>query len=130
MTEIWASASIKSIIITAYLGFYKWDQIFTDKVIAAAIVDRLTFKAFIIDMVTFSGLLHPYLSLFPSFKPVILSLFLRLVASRFWTDDINSVGVSYEESSPLNGSDRSFCTLYYRNIALSNDFDKNNQPDI
>lgn len=48
----------------------------------------------------------------------------------FWTDDINSVGVSYEESSSLNGSDRSFCTLYYTNIALSNDFDKNNQPDI
>ena len=69
MTEIGARASIKSIIITAYLGFDKWDQIFTDKVIAAAIVDRLTFKAFIIDMVTFSGLLHPY-----------LSLFLRLVA--------------------------------------------------
>lgn len=79
MTEIWARASIKSIIITTYLGFDKWDQIFTDKVIAAAIVDRLTFKAFIIDMVTFSGLSHPNLSLFPSFKPVILSLFLRLV---------------------------------------------------
>lgn len=79
MTEIGARASIKSIIITTDLGFDKWDQIFTDKVIAAAIVDRLTFKAFIIDMVTFSGLLHQYLSLFPSFKPVILSLFLRLV---------------------------------------------------
>ena len=50
MTEIGTRASIKSIIITAYLGFDKWDQIFTDKVIAAAIVDRLTFKAFIIDM--------------------------------------------------------------------------------
>ena len=54
MTEIWARASIKSIITTTDLGFDKWDQIFTDKVIAAAIVDRLTFKAFIIDMVTFS----------------------------------------------------------------------------
>ena len=50
MTEIWARASIKSIITTTDLGFDKWDQIFTDKVIAAAIVDRLTFKAFIIDM--------------------------------------------------------------------------------
>jgi len=43
-------AGLKSIIITTNLGFDKWDQIFTDKVIAAAIVDRLTFKAFIIDM--------------------------------------------------------------------------------
>ena len=40
----------KSIITTTDLGFDKWDQIFTDKVIAAAIVDRLTLKAFIIDM--------------------------------------------------------------------------------
>ena len=43
-------AGIKSIIITTNLGFDKWDQIFTDKVIAAAIVDRLTYKAYIIDM--------------------------------------------------------------------------------
>lgn len=43
-------AGIKSIIITTNLGFDKWDQIFTDKVIAAAIVDRLTFKAYIVDM--------------------------------------------------------------------------------
>ena len=43
-------AGIKSIIITTNLGFDRWDQIFTDKVIAAAIVDRLTFKAYIIDM--------------------------------------------------------------------------------
>ena len=43
-------AGIKPIIITTNLGFDKWDQIFTDKVIAAAIVDRLTFKAYIIDM--------------------------------------------------------------------------------
>ena len=35
----------KSIITTTDLGFDKWDQIFTDKVIAAAIVDRLTLKA-------------------------------------------------------------------------------------
>ena len=32
---------IKSIIITTNLGFDKWNQIFTDKIIAAAIVDRL-----------------------------------------------------------------------------------------
>ena len=44
-------AGFKSIIITTNLGFDKWDQIFTDKVIAAAIVDRLTFKAYIIDIV-------------------------------------------------------------------------------
>ena len=43
-------AGLKSIIITTNLGFDKWDQIFTDKVIAAAIVDRLTFKAYIIDI--------------------------------------------------------------------------------
>ena len=43
-------AGLKSIIITTNLGFDKWDQIFTDKVIAAAIVDRLTFKAYIVDM--------------------------------------------------------------------------------
>ena len=43
-------AGIKSIIITTNLGFDRWDQIFTDKIIAAAIVDRLTFKSYIIDM--------------------------------------------------------------------------------
>jgi len=37
-------AGIKSIIITTNLGFDKWDQIFTDKIIAAAIVDRLTYN--------------------------------------------------------------------------------------
>ncbi len=37
----------------------------------------------------------------------------------FWTDDINSVGVKYEESSAINGNDRSFCTLYYVNIELA-----------
>jgi len=43
-------AGIKSIIITTNLGFDKWDQIFTDKIIAAAIVDRLTYKSYIVDM--------------------------------------------------------------------------------
>ncbi len=43
-------AGLKSTIITTNLGFDKWDQIFVDKVIAAAIVDRLTYKAYIIDM--------------------------------------------------------------------------------
>lgn len=40
----------KSTIITTNLGFDKWDTIFTDKVVAAAIVERLTFKSYIIDM--------------------------------------------------------------------------------
>ncbi len=31
-------------------GSDKWDQIFTDKIIAAAIVDRLTHKSYIVDM--------------------------------------------------------------------------------
>lgn len=43
-------AGIKSIIITTNLGFDKWDHIFTDKIIAAAIVDRLTYKSYIVDM--------------------------------------------------------------------------------
>lgn len=43
-------AGMKSTIITTNLGFDRWDEIFTDKIIAAAIVDRLTFKSFIIDM--------------------------------------------------------------------------------
>ena len=41
---------MKSTLITTNLGFDRWDEIFTDKIIAAAIVDRLTFKSFIIDM--------------------------------------------------------------------------------
>lgn len=50
--------------------------------------------------------------------------------SVFWTDDTNSVGVFYEESSAINGNDRSFCTLYYANIALSDEFERSNAPDI
>ena len=50
--------------------------------------------------------------------------------SVFWTDDTNLVGVSYEESSAINGNDRSFCTLYYVNIALSDAFERSNAPDI
>jgi hypothetical protein len=48
----------------------------------------------------------------------------------FWTDDTNSVGVSYEESAAVNGSDRSFCSLYYVNIDLADALDKQNVPDI
>jgi len=43
-------AGIKSMIITTNLGFDHWNEIFTDKIIASAIVDRLTFKSYIIDM--------------------------------------------------------------------------------
>ena len=48
----------------------------------------------------------------------------------FWTDDANSVGLSYYKSSALDGSDRSFCELYYLNIALSDKVAEENQPDI
>ena len=48
----------------------------------------------------------------------------------YWTDDVNSVGLSYHESSALDGSDRSFCELYYINIALGEKVNAENQPDI
>lgn len=48
----------------------------------------------------------------------------------FWTDDVNSVGLTYYKSSALNGSDRSFCELYYVNRALSDKVEAENQPDI
>lgn len=48
----------------------------------------------------------------------------------FWTDDINSVGLTYYKASALNGSDRSFCELYYVNRALSDRVEAENQPDI
>jgi len=43
-------AGIKSTIITTNLSFNKWDEIFGDKVLTAALVDRLTHKAHIINM--------------------------------------------------------------------------------
>ena len=48
----------------------------------------------------------------------------------YWTDDVNSVCVGYAESSTLNGADRSFCELYYINIALSDKVEEENQQDI
>ncbi len=48
----------------------------------------------------------------------------------FWTDDVNSVGLLYEATSSLDGSDRSFCCLYYTNRALSNMVEKESQSDI
>lgn len=49
---------------------------------------------------------------------------------KFWTDNTNSVGLSYEESSSINGSDRCFCSLYYVNIELADALDKANTPDV
>lgn len=48
----------------------------------------------------------------------------------FWTDDTNSVGITYKESSAINGNDRSFCSLYYVNIDLANALEEANTPDI
>ena len=48
----------------------------------------------------------------------------------FWTDDVNSVGLTYYTSSAVDGSDRSFCLLYYVNRALSDQVQAENQPDI
>lgn len=50
--------------------------------------------------------------------------------SIFWTDDVNSVGLTYYESSSLNGSDRSFCELYYVNREIVDRVEAENQPDI
>jgi DNA replication protein DnaC len=43
-------AGRKSTIITTNLGFERWDEIFGDAVLTAALVDRLTHKAFLINM--------------------------------------------------------------------------------
>ena len=48
----------------------------------------------------------------------------------FWTDDTNSVGLSYMESSALNGEDRSFCTLYYVSRELYTALEEANIPDV
>ena len=40
----------KSTIITTNLGFDRWEEIFGDAVLTAALVDRLTHKAFLINM--------------------------------------------------------------------------------
>ena len=48
----------------------------------------------------------------------------------FWTDNVNSVGLLYQASSALDGSDRSFCYLYYVNRALNDKVEAENQPDI
>ena len=43
-------ASQKSTIITSNPTFERWDEIFEDAAITSAIVDRLTYKAYLIDM--------------------------------------------------------------------------------
>lgn len=43
-------ASQKSTIITSNLTFERWDEIFGDPAITSAIVDRLTYKAILVDM--------------------------------------------------------------------------------
>ena len=43
-------AMTKSTIITSNLTFDRWDEIFGDAAITSAIVDRLTYKAILIDM--------------------------------------------------------------------------------
>lgn len=48
----------------------------------------------------------------------------------FWTDDTNSVRISYEESNAINGNDRSFCYMDYINIELSNEYEQANVPDV
>ena len=40
----------------------------------------------------------------------------------FWTDGVNGIGLSYSESSAINGNDRSFCTLGYMNRDLMQTF--------
>lgn len=51
-------------------------------------------------------------------------------AVTFWTDDTNSVRISYEESNAINGNDRSFCYMDYINIELSNEYEQANVPDV
>ena len=48
----------------------------------------------------------------------------------FWTDNTNSVRISYEESNAINGNDRSFCYMDYINIKLGNEYEMDNVPDV
>ena len=43
-------SSTKSTIITSNLTFNRWDEVFGDPAITSAIVDRLTYKAILVDM--------------------------------------------------------------------------------
>lgn len=48
----------------------------------------------------------------------------------FWTDDVNTIVLTYHKSSAIDGSDRSFCELDYANIELSGKVETENQSDI
>lgn len=48
----------------------------------------------------------------------------------FWTDNINGVELSYEESSTVSGEDRCFCTLRYLNKKLYEAITESNVPDV
>ena len=49
-TNLSLRAGRKSTIITTNLSFERWDEIFQDPVITAAMIDRLTHKAYIVNM--------------------------------------------------------------------------------
>ncbi len=49
-THLSLRAERKSTIITSNLSFNRWDEIFNDPVLTAAMVDRLTHKAYVINM--------------------------------------------------------------------------------
>ena len=49
-THLSLRAGLKSTIITTNLGFDRWAEVFSDKTLTAAMVDRLTHKAIIVNM--------------------------------------------------------------------------------
>jgi len=49
-TNLSLRIGLKSIIITTNLSFDKWGELFGDNVLTAALLDRLTYKAYIINM--------------------------------------------------------------------------------
>jgi DNA replication protein DnaC len=50
-THLSLRAGRKSTIITTNLSFDRWEEIFSDPVITAAMTDRLTHKSYIVDMI-------------------------------------------------------------------------------
>ena len=50
-THLSLRAGRKSTIITSNLSFERWEEIFKDPVITAAMIDRLTHKSYVINMV-------------------------------------------------------------------------------
>ncbi len=49
-THISLRAGRKSTIITSNLTFNRWEEIFKDPVMTAAMIDRLTDKSYVVDM--------------------------------------------------------------------------------